>query len=502
MGEVMQYMKSLADADDGLTFDEDNDILYHKEATRGDQVRAFVIADANGSKLPLRSLTKFIGKGMLGGIIASDSEVELQAQPREPSQHATDTDASSAADVKESPDAGIVCLQAGPAIAWQSQATPPSSDFEVVNIDDIVGPVVTSDQLQNDLYPDLPRSGALLVAKICGALSSMKYDAVTIHKVGRLVNTNMMTAVHYEGLPLEDSVKRGEAGWVEERAKNVLSSLLDRDQERTRSVNMNSNEPVLLINSFGGLNDEDMQVLADIVNGQLQKQWNIWPVRVYSGPYLELPEHSPFREYGFSISLLNVVNTEIGGPSMVQLLDHECDAKSYLGQLRRDERHHKGEMKMFVAVTDRTYQHEAQTFEASTGIAVATESDASSDGSVAGSVSDDDDVAEATTTFEAPEEDIARPIITRTEAPMPASEEEEHADTRAHFHERSQTSGPSIQHPTWTHASGEESLLDLIRRQASNTKGSDEDEDDADTTSDRSSPSASEARSEEGFVVV
>ena len=501
MGEISDYLRSLADANPGLTFDQDNDILYRKDATRGDQVKAFVIADANGSKLPLRSLTKFIGNGMLGGIIANDEGAESLARPGEPDQHATETDASSAADTKETADVGIVCLQAGPASAWQTQATPPQSDFEVVNVDDIVGPIMASDQLQNDLYPDLPRGGAVLVAKICGALSAMRYDAATIHKVGKLVNTNMMTAVHYEGLPLDDSVKRGEAGWVEDRAKNVLSSLLDRDAERTRSVNMNSNEPVLLINSFGGLNDADMDVLADTVNHQLQKQWNIWPVRVYTGAYLELPEHSPFREYGFSISLLNVVNTEIGGPSMVQLLDHDYNSKSYLGQLRKDERHHKGEMKMFVAVSDRTYEHVAQTSEAIGGSALVTESDASSDGSINGSVSDDDDVAEAVAS-EVREDESARPVLAQMQAPTPDAEEDDHGDSRADFDERAQTSGPSIQHPTWMHASGEESLLDLIRRQASNADGSDEDEVDEDTTSDKSSPSAGEARSEEGFVVV
>ena len=494
-------MKSLADANDSLTFDRDNEILYHKDATRGDQVKAFVIADANGSRLPLDSLARFIGNGMLGGIIASDEEAESQAQPVEHDLGATETDPFSTADSKETANVGIVCLQAGLTTAWQTQATPPQSDFEVVNVDDIIGPIISSDQTQNDLYPDLPRGGAVLVAKICGALSSMKYDASTIHKVGKLVNTNMMTAVHYEGLPFEDIVKRGEAGWIEERAKKVLSSLLDCDRERERSVNMNSNEPVLLINSFGGLDDADMETLADTVNHQLQKQWNIWPVRVYTGAYLELPEHSPFREYGFSISLLNVVNTEIGGPSMVQLLDHDYDSKSYLGQLRRDERHHKGDMKMFVAVSDRTYEHEAQTSEARRGPALVTESDASSDGSVDGSVSDDDDGAEAIT-CETCDEDMARVVNTRTEAPLLVAAEEDQADSRAQFHERAQTSGPSIQHPTWTHASGEEPLLDLIRRQASNAEGSDEDEDDADANSDKSSRSAGEARSEEGFVVV
>lgn len=32
---------------------------------------------------------------------------------------------------------------------------------------------------------------------------------------------------------------------------------------------------------------------------------------------------------GFSISLLNVVNTDIGGPSMIELLDYPCEATGW-----------------------------------------------------------------------------------------------------------------------------------------------------------------------------
>ena len=503
MAKVMEYMKLLANANNDLTFDQDNEILYHRDATRGDQVKAFVIADGNGRRLPLRSLTGFIGNGMLGGIIASDRDVDSEAHAGEPYQQEVDANASATTGFKGTAEPEIVCLQAGPTVAWQTRATPYQSGFEVLEIDDVVGPIITPDQSHKPLYPELPGAGAILVAKVCGVLSSVNYDAATISKVGKLVNRNTITAVHYQGLPLQDDIEAGEKGWIERRSKALLSTLLDHDQKRLRSVNMNSNEPVVLINSFGGLDDGQIEALADTVNHLLQKQWNIWPVRLYAGPYLELPEHSPFREYGFSISLLNVVNTEIGGPSMVQLLDHDCDSESYLGSLRKNERHHKGEMKIFIVTSDSAYEHKVEISEISRGTAPATESDASSEASVDGSVSDDDDVAGAGT-FEGHEEDAAMPVNATTEASMPVAEEEDHADSRAQFHQHAQTSAPSIKHPTWTHASGDESLLDLIRRQASNAEDSDEaqDQDDADTTSNKSSQSDRSARSEEGFVVV
>jgi len=39
---------------------------------------------------------------------------------------------------------------------------------------------------------------------------------------------------------------------------------------------------------------------------------------------------------GFSISLLNVVNTDIGGPSMIQLLDAPCEAAGWAAPIRKE----------------------------------------------------------------------------------------------------------------------------------------------------------------------
>lgn len=38
---------------------------------------------------------------------------------------------------------------------------------------------------------------------------------------------------------------------------------------------------------------------------------------------------------GFSISLLNVVNTDIGGPSMIQLLDYPCEATGWSAPIQK-----------------------------------------------------------------------------------------------------------------------------------------------------------------------
>lgn len=38
---------------------------------------------------------------------------------------------------------------------------------------------------------------------------------------------------------------------------------------------------------------------------------------------------------GFSITLLNVVNTEIGGPSMIELLDYPCEATGWSAPIQK-----------------------------------------------------------------------------------------------------------------------------------------------------------------------
>jgi len=66
-------------------------------------------------------------------------------------------------------------------------------------------------------------------------------------------------------------------------------------------------------------------------------------VRVYAGALLPLVPSAGGEDDGqasavpaFSITLLNVVNTDIGGPSMPQLLDADCDAPEWHQILRRE----------------------------------------------------------------------------------------------------------------------------------------------------------------------
>jgi len=170
-------------------------------------------------------------------------------------------------------------------------------------------------------------AGVVLVAKICDALVNWGYGGEDVQKVGGLVARNLMTCEslqvgHEAGLDID--VEIDEEGRKMEDARRrvelMLEGLLEKDGRRSRSVTMNSNEPVVLINQSKRIGQAVFNGVVDETVTQLQQDWNIWPVRVYAGPYVAMPGD------GFSITLLNVVNTDIGGPSMVQLLDAPCAA--------------------------------------------------------------------------------------------------------------------------------------------------------------------------------
>jgi dihydroxyacetone kinase len=92
---------------------------------------------------------------------------------------------------------------------------------------------------------------------------------------------------------------------------------------------VNSNEVVLLVNNLGGVSPLELGGITTEVVSQLEK-WGIQPVRILSGTYM-----TSLNGLGFSISLLNVVNTDIGGPSMIQLLDYPCEATGWAAPISK-----------------------------------------------------------------------------------------------------------------------------------------------------------------------
>lgn len=201
-------------------------------------------------------------------------------------------------------------------------------------------------------------AGTVLVHKIAGALAARGRRLGEVASVARLVADNLVSVgasldhVHVPGRAAPrtdepgalgaDEVELGmgihnEAGSGRETVElpalvgRMLAQLLDQADADRAFLNVNSNEVVLLVNNLGGLSPLELGGITAEVVGQLDRSWGIQPVRVLAGTYM-----TSLNGPGFSVSLLNVVNTDIGGPSMIELLDQPCEATGWAAPISKE----------------------------------------------------------------------------------------------------------------------------------------------------------------------
>jgi triose/dihydroxyacetone kinase / FAD-AMP lyase (cyclizing) len=201
-------------------------------------------------------------------------------------------------------------------------------------------------------------AGTVLVLKIAGALAARGASLRDVYNVAKLVAENIVSVgasldhVHVPGrAPLDP--KSGEALATEEVEVGMgihnepgsgravvslaelvavmLKQLLDLRDEDRAFLTVNSNEVVLLVNNLGGVSVLEMGGITTEVVTQLERHYNIRPVRILSGTYM-----TSLNGLGFSISILNVVNTNLGGPSMLQLLDAPSEALGWAAPIRKE----------------------------------------------------------------------------------------------------------------------------------------------------------------------
>jgi dihydroxyacetone kinase len=201
-------------------------------------------------------------------------------------------------------------------------------------------------------------AGTVLVHKVSGALAARGASLEDVYKVAKLTAENIVSIgasldhVHVPGRappdPNSDEILASEEVEVgmgihnepgsgrevvdlPELVTKMLKQLLDWKDEDRAYLRVNSNEVVLLINNLGGVSVLELGGITAEVVGQLEKSYNIKPVRVLAGTYM-----TSLNGLGFSISILNVVNTNIGGPSMIQLLDDPCEATGWTAPIRKE----------------------------------------------------------------------------------------------------------------------------------------------------------------------
>jgi dihydroxyacetone kinase len=201
-------------------------------------------------------------------------------------------------------------------------------------------------------------AGTVLVHKISGALAATGASLDDVYKVAKLAAENIVSVgasldhVHVPGraAPDPNSDEALAADEVEigmgihnepgsgrakvtlpELVTRMLQQLLDLKDEDRAFLRVNSNEVVLLINNLGGVSVLEMGGITAEVVGQLEKNYNIKPARILAGTYM-----TSLNGPGFSISILNVVNTDIGGPSMLQLLDAPAEAAGWAAPIKKE----------------------------------------------------------------------------------------------------------------------------------------------------------------------
>lgn len=193
-------------------------------------------------------------------------------------------------------------------------------------------------------------AGTVLVHKIAGALAAQGYGLKDVAKVARLVANNLVSVgaslghVHVPGREAskeeslgDDEVEIGmgihnEAGSsretglkLPELVSKMLKQLLSMEDKDRAFVKVNSNEVVLLVNNLGGVSVLEMGGIAtEVVNQLAAAPYHIRPIRILVGTYM-----TSLDGPGFSISLLNVVNTDIGGPGMIELLDYHTECTGW-----------------------------------------------------------------------------------------------------------------------------------------------------------------------------
>ncbi|KAI1191058.1 dihydroxyacetone kinase [Nemania serpens] len=193
-------------------------------------------------------------------------------------------------------------------------------------------------------------AGTVLVHKIAGALAAQGASLEQVHQVAKLTADNLVSVgaslehVHVPGRAPLNPEAEGSLGVDEievgmgihnepgcgrakielpELVKTMLSQLLNEDDKDRAFLDVNSTEVVLLVNNLGGVSVLELGGITTEVVRQLG-DWNIQPVRILSGTYM-----TSLNGLGFSISLLNVVDTGIKGSTMIQLLDYPCEATGW-----------------------------------------------------------------------------------------------------------------------------------------------------------------------------
>ncbi|KAK3365974.1 Dak1 domain-containing protein [Lasiosphaeria ovina] len=334
----------------GVALDAANKVVYRRPGYGSSQQKVSIISGGGSGHEP--SFAAMVGPGLLsaavaGTIFASPSAEQVRAaimarvDNNEPSSSTAESGGVLVTVMNYTGDV----LNFGMAVE-KARAAGVNAEMVVVGDDVGVGRAKAGKVGRRGI------AGTVLVHKISGALAAQGRSLAEVAKVARLTAENLVSVgasldhVHVPGrappdlnsaehlkdrelelgmgIHNEAGSSRETAIELPELARKMLAQLLDPNDADRAFVRVNSNEVVLLVNNLGGVSVLELGgILAEVVT-QLDKGHGIKPVRILSGTFM-----TSLNGLGFSISLLNVVNTDIGGPSMIDLLDYPCEATGW-----------------------------------------------------------------------------------------------------------------------------------------------------------------------------
>ena len=341
----------------GVALDAVNKIVYRRPSHHDSQQRVSIISGGGSGHEP--SFAAMVGRGLLSAAVAGTVFASPSAeQVRAAIMARVDNNEPVGASSKKEGSGVLVTVMnyTGDVLNFVvavEKARVAGVDVEMV----IVGDDVGVGMAKAGKVGRRGIAGTVLVHKISGALAAQGRSLDEVAKVARLAAANLVSVgasldhVHVPGRarPDVDSAEHLKDGEVEigmgihneagssrevmelpDMVRTMLAQMLDNTDTDRAFLDVNSNEVVLLLNNLGGVSVLEMGGILTEVVAQLHRDYGIHPVRILSGTYM-----TSLNGLGFSISLLNVVNTDIGGPGMIELLDYPCEVTGWAAPISK-----------------------------------------------------------------------------------------------------------------------------------------------------------------------
>jgi dihydroxyacetone kinase len=192
-------------------------------------------------------------------------------------------------------------------------------------------------------------AGTVFVHKVTGAMAAAGFGLDEVKRVGILVSRSIVSIgvglnrVHVPGQTIEDVSDRtlgadevelgmgihnesgsgrrsGQAAELPALVEEMLHQMLNVEDKERGFLETRADKMVLLVNNLGALSALELGAIVTEVADQLRKTYSVVLARVYAGTYM-----TSLDGPGFSISLLNVVDTGIDR-DILQLLDAPSEA--------------------------------------------------------------------------------------------------------------------------------------------------------------------------------